>query len=337
MKSILATILLLSGLQAQAICPSGPSTSGGGGAFVCRDSNGQVTSSELLDLWEAKNLLNWKVEYSKDPVDAQIKKALSRLASVNSHIASEVEKELVKIRSEAFYLPATIALNAPLDANHLYTKPGCPLEGMLYYDGNRMPSAGLVVDNTIFKKLLTTTDVAASWIHEAYYKVYRDMINPGTMAAFGLKKDSVSSRKMTGCLFSTGFPCLKDLSQEMQPASGASVFKCSTQDLDFEAYPLATGEWVYKFSRMATNHFAHPAYVKSMPPSTPELIYFDNVNGLVGGLYHYGIGSGTIDRSKIELIGSGSTAKLQIYIEGWSTQLGEMNHAANLKINCQPK
>ena len=39
-----------------ALAEDGTRDGGGGGAFVCRDSAGAVTSVELLDLWEAREL-----------------------------------------------------------------------------------------------------------------------------------------------------------------------------------------------------------------------------------------------------------------------------------------
>ncbi len=341
MKSFLVAVLLLAVIQVKA----GPSTSGGGGAFVCRDSKGQVTSSELLDLWEAKNLLNWKVEYSKDPVDTQIQKALSRLKLIDTYIADVVEKELIKIRAEAFYLPSTIALNAPVDANHLYTKPGCPLEGMLYYDGDRMPNAGLVVDNTIFKKLLTPTDVAASWIHEAYYKVYRDVLYPGTMP-FGPQKTSISSRRMTGCLFSTGLPCIADLSAEFAPIAGTPIFECDSPDVKLEAYQLGDAlfsQWVLVISQIGKRVFSKPVYASSnyLLSNGSYLFSRDFVGGLspsksATGDFIYG----SFDAAFLRVL-PGPTPKINIMIKGWYSQVGESfytdDYATAINMKCRVK
>src|SRR4051794_20098658 len=60
---------------------AGNETGHGGGAIVCRNGMGQVTSAELLDLWEGKVELGLTIVDSSLPVEEQIATQLRRLVA----------------------------------------------------------------------------------------------------------------------------------------------------------------------------------------------------------------------------------------------------------------
>lgn len=62
----------------------------------------------------------------------------------------------------------------------------------------------LVIDKTVFLKLLSQTDVAAAFIHEAVYKTLRDEPADHT--------DSIRSRVIVGKMFSS-FPLVDAVAQ----------------------------------------------------------------------------------------------------------------------------
>ena len=126
------------------------------------------------------------------------------------------------------FLSDDIAISTPADAVPIYTKPGCPLEGMMAYDGemNR-----LNIKKGIFERLNTPTDTAASWMHEAIYKYFRDQLHQTT---------STNARRLTACLFSRNLNCVSKIYYaETTPPPGAQVFNCQSARIGLRAYMLS--------------------------------------------------------------------------------------------------
>lgn len=204
-----------------SIAHAGTAVSGGGGAYVCRDSSGDIISSELVDVWEAKNVYSEPILISNDPVEAQIERAIKRIRLVNSKFADRVEANLNHILANILYLKSGVALSPPLDALPNYQKAGCPLEGMMLYDG---VTDQLLIDRYVFSKLLSKTDAAAAMVHEAVYKTLREYASGHT--------DSVKARIIVGKMFSS---TLIPKAEAQLPSE--KVRHCSNQNLDFYLYP----------------------------------------------------------------------------------------------------
>jgi hypothetical protein len=179
-------------------------------------------------------------------------------------------------------------------------KPGCPLEGMLYYDAERAPQPGVVVDSAIFSKLQSATDIAAAWVHEAVYKVYRDKFKATA---------SVDARKVTACLFATDFPCLEEAplgkdkalndKNMIEPAMGAHIFDCESNSMQLKFQVYKSGDtdkyisrWVVAVTQVGSRIYSKPVYTKeyfstTLPNDTKPL-----KQTLTGGLswlnYNYG-------------------------------------------------
>lgn len=134
--------ITLTGLTAEASLFGGTS-GGGGGAYVCRDKYNQIINSELLDLWEAKKLAKLDISRSEESIEIQIERALSKfpshyiIPSAKLTFLDKIKNELKIIQSSAHRLDDSndISLQAPTDSNTNYQKRGCPLEGMMFYDG----------------------------------------------------------------------------------------------------------------------------------------------------------------------------------------------------------
>jgi len=228
---------------------AGASSGGGGGAFVCRDhTTGEIKNSELLDLWEGRNIQGWAIPASADPVDAQIAAALSKLKSIDELLYQKTLSELNHIQTTVNYLPDDAALPPPADANLKYAKKDCPLEGMMYYDGN---FDRLQIDKSVFSHLLDNTNVAAAWVHETIYKILRDVSG---------QTDSTKARLLTACLFSTD-DCLGSATW---PKPVAGSYKCNSADVEFYYNP-DTKEFLY--SRIGTVQYGAFLIPQNVPPS----------------------------------------------------------------------
>jgi hypothetical protein len=214
---------------------TGTATSGGGGAFVWRDAENNVVKSELIDLWEAENIaFNWPngvgtiviplLSKGSAKTDDLINDAITRLAQYDSVLAAQVRSDYAYISQHVNDLPPTIEIELPDDLKVAYFPEGGPPEGMMRYNG----ITGLLdVDVSIFSKLVTVTDIAASYMHEAVYKTMRESIYA--------HKDSIASRHLNSCLFSSSTTCLPQ--PMMQIPTDRWAYECVTGDLDFIVYP----------------------------------------------------------------------------------------------------
>lgn len=226
---------------------AGTVTSGGGGAYVCRDRQGNITSSHLVDLWEAANIpskWNWPLEErlseqtafvinpilkNEESAQVQFEKALAKVAVVDFDLAESIRKMKEEIFGNTNKLPERISISVPEDLKTGYFPTGCPVEGMMYYNGD---TKRLDLKPEIFAALSTQTDIAAAWMHESIYKVMRDA-NP-----FAYSKDSKPARLFTGCIFSD-FDCFsydQKLVEGIIHHEGSIHYSCKTENIEFDFY-----------------------------------------------------------------------------------------------------
>lgn len=167
--TLFGAVLLLTGATAQA--KHGGTSSGGGGAFVCRNPDGTVASAELLDLFEAREINGIAVTASDEPFLDQAEKAVERIGFFDPVFAAEVDKNVAFVLEHQHVLSDAVTIPPPNDANPNYQKTGCPLEGMMYFDGERNE---LMINPRIFSGLISETERAAAILHEAIYKTLRE-------------------------------------------------------------------------------------------------------------------------------------------------------------------
>jgi hypothetical protein len=186
---------------ASATAFAGGATSGGGGAYVCRDQSGAVTSSLIVDLWESQNVsFSWQdgkpsrisiIPDNNTQVQNQLDKALANLRDMEPELGAAVASQVTQLQDVINYLPQGVSLTIPNDLQTDYFPTGCPPEGMMRYNGT---TGMLDVNYEIFSKLATKTDIAAAYVHEAIYKVFREGIDGA--------QNSVLARRLVACLFS---------------------------------------------------------------------------------------------------------------------------------------
>ena len=151
------------------------------------------------------------------------------MANLESALSAETRSKIPFIFSKARILGDDIALPAPADADEHYQKKGCPLEGMMYYDGELDQ---LQISPSVFDKLASNTDIAAAKIHEALYFVLRNKIVKNT-ENFGLS-NSVPVRKLVGCLFSENSDCLNPvMSKDQALKMSEAIYSCENNQISY--------------------------------------------------------------------------------------------------------
>jgi hypothetical protein len=191
MKSLIILLFALFSVFVYA----GNDNGGGGGVFLCGESTAKPYTL-FLDLWEEQYIGNHPVLRTNTPFNEQIAHALKRLQKFDSQLAFTVQSYLKNMPALMHELDESVIINPPEDAKAKYSKKDCSLRGMIYFDDFEEK---INVSPTLFALLETQTDVAAAWLHEALYKAGRTFYD---------HNDSIQTRRLVGCLFSSDESCL---------------------------------------------------------------------------------------------------------------------------------
>lgn len=222
---LLGSLFLSSSALAREL-EEGGSIGGGGGAYVCRDAEGNIKKSMLVDLWEGSrvpaknNLAKPKLRIVRSNIDPKIQfeKAMTKLATVDLELADDVRAQQKVIFENAFPIPSDQQIATPSDLQTTYFPKNCDPEGMMFFNAD---SNTLSFDESIFYALETKTDVAAAWAHEAIYKVFRESMGQTT---------SKPTRKLVACLFAEDDCLPRTITNP--PKQGYVSFRCLGQGLD---------------------------------------------------------------------------------------------------------
>lgn len=345
MKTLLAYLLFFLTIMARAQQAVGPGDGGGGGAYVCRNPDGSIKSSMLVDLWEAErttfNGRKLKIKYSDEDPHAQFERAMDKLREQDPELADVVAQEKENIFRRAEMLADDEEIPVPDDLKTRRNPKGCSATGMMYYEEDSKYFAGdsdkLVVDKEIFKALRTKTDIAAAWAHEAIYKVFRDRKG---------QRDSKLTRRLVGCLFSDGKDCLQP--QKKNLLHGQLGYHCKDDQVDVTLVPT-----IYSTS--------YNGYVitKNKPENVPSddfmRAYVHGMDGLkiphglttalklgdktseketTGPLSDYGYQTDLTLRAEMDAPG-----KVMLIGYGYQSRSGRFGSGAffaNVKIRCRP-
>ena len=207
---------------------AGTKDGGGGGALVCRNQNGKITQVELLDLWESRELRKHQIKYDDvTSVEEQVQNAIKKIATLDDTLAELTAESWKHIQdNNTEDIGPNIALTPPTDAYNQYFKPGCPLEGMMYYDGS---TDKLKIKFETFNLQKRKTEIAASYIHEAFYRAVRMTEDLDFRGPSG---NSIYTRLVVGCIFSPeDLPSCLGLKA---PDLTDNDFKCSSSE--YEVY-----------------------------------------------------------------------------------------------------
>ncbi len=188
MKSAWITAgLLVWAVHGNAAPQGGVDGGGGGKSVVCRNSKGQITSAQTLDLFEAKNVYNLKLtsyDGTVEEISQKIQAKLKATISTDEYDYGSIYKRVNKIMK---WVPPSVVIKPIDDAAEVVLPKNCQLEQLAHY----IDDETLVVSQEIWNHL-SNTEKAALISHEAIYRVDR---------AFGAK-DSRRARRIVGHLFS---------------------------------------------------------------------------------------------------------------------------------------
>ncbi len=255
---------VLVALFVSSVSFAGPGSSGGGGAYVCRNPDQSINKSLLADLWEAQNFMfgyptgkrKLSITKTNESWQDQLEAALIKLEAVDPIFANNVRVELAYLQTHVNDLPLDIGITLPADLDISYFPEGCPAEGMMRYDG---VTEHLDIKRGVFSALETQTDIAAAWGHEAIYKVLRERSGQET---------SGNARHLNACLFSTT-SCLRDESLQEVLDSATVVYQCTSPLADYYillSEPLKVpfdwnkNGWRMYFSRIENETFQSAFY-----------------------------------------------------------------------------
>ncbi len=188
--SLYAITFVILGLSNQAWA-LGHENGNGGGAIVCRNSINEITSAEVLDLWEARALHTPLLNDARDRNEF-LQTALARIRKNNPLFGERVAQALKEIENLRVFIPEGTKLVPPTDANPWLLPASCQLEGAAQYL-SRVEGDRLFVNPLIFDKM-AAIDQAALWLHEAIYKVLRETDGD---------ENSLRTRQMVSIAFST--------------------------------------------------------------------------------------------------------------------------------------
>lgn len=221
---LLISFILTISMQTLAQRQGGES-SGGGGGFVCRNKAGVATSVELLDLWESPFVFGWTPQNSTLPYEQQIDAAVAKLKIIYAIMGLDIEAAVSLVKSQMAAVPQGVSVPTPTDTGHLFEKPGCPFEGLMYYSGTY---SRLFYVNDYFK-LLSETHKAAMIMHEAIYYFLRDYLHD---------TDSMRSRKIVACLFSPD--CTANITAASLTKNMVAVYHCDNANISYDVYAPKT-------------------------------------------------------------------------------------------------
>lgn len=179
-KTLIKTIpILLLAATSQA----GVSTSGGGFAVVCRNQQSEITSAEVLDLFEAREVYrltlmastgDMKTDYYNSAkntytLQTDAKEAEEILEYTEQHEYTNLYVSLQNFMDRVLWLSSALELPKAEDLGqtqaHLYMKPGCQIEQIAYMEDN---PAKTYIRKEIWDRL-DSLNQAALVQHELHY------------------------------------------------------------------------------------------------------------------------------------------------------------------------
>jgi hypothetical protein len=164
----------------------------GGGAFVCRNTNGQVLSAELVDFYEGKTEYKLTIPKSNAGIEDQVNKAVVKFISASPADTAAFMESIQNVQKIMNIVP-NAKLENTNDFNLRIAPKTCP-GGKIRFEqlANYTDDDKLTVDQDIYD-FLSNTDKAGLVLHEASYLLARQW------------HDAVSSRearRLTAHLFS---------------------------------------------------------------------------------------------------------------------------------------
>ncbi|MCB0408522.1 MAG: hypothetical protein KDD34_09975, partial [Bdellovibrionales bacterium] len=193
----------------QSLATLGAVDGGGGKSVVCRNENGEITSAEVLDLYEGRVQYGYSTYPDKQPALVQAREVIRRIVKGRGERYVEyVDSYVLNIDSNMVLLPDGTGLKEINDSYHVIVPKYCKVEQL----ANFTPQNQVLVDGEIWR-YLDNTNKAALLAHEALYKVFRD---------FGAT-NSIRARKAVAIGFARGE------SEDISEGIPQNSYECHTE------------------------------------------------------------------------------------------------------------
>lgn len=275
MKTIIMLAIFTLGMAAKA----GPSTSGGGFAVVCRDSNSNtILSAELLDIYEARTVHGFEImKESGDEVRDYIRSVKNgyRLQGYHPPISDEeIAHNLKKFYDIAEFLPMDEKLPNLDDLGSTVKAPeGCAIEPVaIFYDSENV----VTIDKQIMDAM-NSLSRAALITHEIQYHYFRSLdVDPDT--------NSLEARLTTATSFALnlnpaklGIPTnLKSITQFHHCEVNGNSTSC-TQSTDYFLRPVGFDENGRQLSRLQFTSLAGRPLLTMTTVDIPDLVNYGDI------------------------------------------------------------
>lgn len=168
MKIILVILLMWT-----FISNAGPKVIGNGGdGVVCRDSSGKITSVEILDYFEGRNLYQYTPVFNKSlSVENIVFQILQRLKERDLKFYELLIDGLKDFNSEARFL-SNIRLEDTNDSKHLFSQKGCKVEQLaIQYEPQLQEKPQFLIDKDLWDIMPALSKVGLI-LHEILYRQY---------------------------------------------------------------------------------------------------------------------------------------------------------------------
>jgi hypothetical protein len=187
-RNVLACLCMMTSFSSFA----GGDAGNGGGAFVCRNTNNEILSAELVDFYEGKTEYHLSIKQTNLEVESQLNKAVLKYISSVPVKASEILESIEQVQ-KIMHVVSNARLENTNDFN-LRVSPKSCLGGFVKFEqlANFTNDGQLMVDQEIYEAL-SNTDKAGLVLHEAAYllaRKWRDVVS------------SREARRLTAHLFS---------------------------------------------------------------------------------------------------------------------------------------
>lgn len=178
---------------------AGGGTVGNGGVGIaCHNSNGTISSLEILDFWEGRNLYNLKIKDNDDSYDKIMETELKKLGLItfgDKHQDVYLDIFNDRIQKKIVMLPDGVHLQLTKDINTVLLPPkNCEFVQIANYTNNGI----LYIDSSLWN-LLNEKNKAGLLSHETLYWYLRGHEH------FNNDQDSVRVRKTIAYLFAGNF------------------------------------------------------------------------------------------------------------------------------------
>lgn len=176
-------------IRAPLVRAGGSDVGNGGDVVFCATP---VARAEMLDLYEGRELYGLKIQQLRSVKlsdENLARKMIEKIDRVDPHYYEWVATELEKVLKMRRYLSPNTALTPIPDSGHPIFPRNCRVTQLANYIDN----FGILIDRKYWG-LLDITNRAAATVHEAVYKIERELNNA---------QNSIVSRRIVAFLFST--------------------------------------------------------------------------------------------------------------------------------------